>query len=283
MGMKRIIIGSAGWRMKYGNSHRILSPEEISKLIVYLDSKNINCIDTASAYGDVEKIIFSKIYPDFKIDTKLSTFSSFKEFQALLDKKIDLPIESLYFHDPEIFNNFSAQAVQSFIDAVNKKGFNAGFSIYGKKDIRQNIKFFMNKPNKLQAPAHILDLSILNEVIKLKLSPANINFRSFFARGLFFLEDERIKMALGAKYPKISLNFESLFGIPFTSINAQKISYSLINYITDLDFGCVIGLNTIEEIDSFTKNCRAAREQNLDWSKIITNSNKLIDIQEIKL
>jgi hypothetical protein len=90
-------------------------------------------------------------------------------------------------------------------------------------------------------------------------------------------------MALGAKYPKISLNFESLFGIPFTSINAQKISYSLINYITDLDFGCVIGLNTIEEVNFFTKSCIAAREQNLDWSKIITNSNKLIDIQEIKL
>ena len=52
MGMKRIIIGSAGWRMKYGNSHRILSPEEISKLIVYLDSKNINDDSLGIKFGN---------------------------------------------------------------------------------------------------------------------------------------------------------------------------------------------------------------------------------------
>ena len=107
MVMKNIIIGTAGWRMKYGNSHKILSTEEISALIHHLKSINIRSFDTASNYGDAENILFTQLGKNNFVDTKLESFSDLNVFKKLLAQKTKLPINVLYFHDPKVFEKFS--------------------------------------------------------------------------------------------------------------------------------------------------------------------------------
>jgi hypothetical protein len=281
--MERIIIGTASWRMEYGNSVKILTDKEVSILVQYLCSNKINSFDTASAYGDVEKILFNQINQGIKIDTKLSAFNNFEEFQELLNEKINLPINSLYFHDPNIFEKFSSKDVKKLTEAIEKNGFKAGFSIYNKETVNKNLQFFKTEENTLQAPAHILDLTMLNEIFKLELKAKNVNFRSFFARGLFFLNDKEIEEILGKNYHSIKNGFEDTYGMSFTSENAQNLSYSLINFLADLNFGCVVGLNSVTEINFFLKKCSVAHKLNINWHKIISSSEKLIDIQKIQL
>mgnify|MGYP007008426616 CR=1 FL=1 len=281
--MKKIIIGTAGWRMEYGNSHTILSKEEILALIEYLKSRNIFSFDTASNYGDVEKILFAVSGKKTLIDTKLSSFSNLDEFQILLNKKFEFPIQCLYFHDPEIFKKFSSENIKVFIKSIRQNGFSAGFSIYNKDELLENFQFFKTADNKVQLPAHIFDLTAINEVLKLKLNTENVNFRSFFARGLFFLSSDEIEGILGNKYYEVRMGFEEVYKMPFTPENAQSLSYGLINYLTNLNFGCVVGLNSIKEVNSFIKKCEYEKKRNIDWKRIISCSKKLIDIQEINL
>lgn len=283
MVMKKIIIGTAGWRMEYGNSLNILSAEEISVLIKYLKSKNISSFDTASNYGDVEQILFNRLDKNALLDSKLSSFSKLNEFQELLNKKLGFPIQSLYFHDPNIFKKFSSEDIRKFIKTIRLNGFSAGFSIYNKEDIVENLQFFNKEDNKVQLPAHIFDLTMLNEILKLKLKSKNVNFRSFFARGLLFLSSKKIEDVLGNKYPEVKSGFEKTYKIPFTPENAQGLTYSLINYLASLKFGCILGLNSIKEVDYFIKKFECEGKQNIDWKRIISCSKKLIDIQEINL
>ena len=50
-----------------------------------------------------------------------------------------------------------------------------------------------------------------------------------------------------------------------------------------LKFGCIVGLNSIKEVDYFIKKFECEGKQNIDWKRIISCSKKLIDIQEINL
>lgn len=281
--MKNIIIGTAGWRMEYGNSFGILSTKEITELINYLKSYKISSFDTASSYGDVEEILFSKLKKNTQIDTKLKSFDDINEFKKKFKDKLKFPIRTLYFHDPKIFEKFPSKEIKAFVKIINNKGFNAGFSIYDKQDILDNLQFFETEENKVQLPVHLFDLTVLNEVLKLKLKAENVKLRSFFARGLFFLSSEKFKKAFGRRYHKVKDGFEELYNIPLTPENAQNLSYSLINYLTSNNFGCIIGLNSIREVDFFIKKSNYAKNQNINWKKIIASSNKLIDIQEINL
>lgn len=281
--MKNIIIGTAGWRMKYGNSHKILSNEEISALVHHFTSINIRSFDTASNYGDVENIIFAQLGKNNFVDTKLGSFNDLNVFKKLLAQKTKLPINVLYFHDPNIFKKFSSKDLNHCISLIRQNGFTAGFSIYNKEDIVNNLQFFNSEENKIQLPSHIFDLTILNEVIKRKLKPTNVNLRSFFARGLLFLNSYKIKEILGKKYLEVKNGFEDIYKMPFTPENSQILSYSLINYLTRRNFGCIVGLNSIDEVNFFVGKFEAAKKLSLDWEKIISSSNKLIDIQEINL
>ncbi len=283
MVMKNIIIGTAGWRMKYGNSHKILSTEEISALIHHFKSINIRSFDTASNYGDAENILFTQLGKNNFVDTKLESFSDLNVFKKLLAQKTKLPINVLYFHDPKVFEKFSSRDLNQCVRLIRQNGFAAGFSIYDKKDIVNNLQFFNAAENKIQLPSHIFDLTILDEAIKRKLKPKNVNLRSFFARGLLFLSSNKIKKILGKKYLYVKNGFEEVYNMSFTPENSQMLSYSLINYLTSRNFGCIVGLNSIEEVNFFIGKCDSAKKHSLDWEKIISCSNKLIDIQEINL
>lgn len=281
--MKNIIIGTAGWRMKYGNSLSILSTKEITALINHLKSYKIFSYDTATSYGDVEEILFSKLEKNTQIDTKLKSFDDINEFKKNLKDKLKFPIRTLYFHDPKIFKRFPSKEVQTFVKTINDEGFNAGFSIYDKEDILDNLQFFEMEENKVQLPVHLFDLTVLNKVLMAKIKAENVNLRSFFARGLLFLSSEKFKKALGEEYYEIKNGFEELYKMPLTPKNAQNLTYGLINYLTSNNFRCIIGLNSIREVNFFIKQSNAAKNQNINWKKIIASSNKLIDIQEINL
>ena len=56
--MENIILGSAGWRIKYGNNKNILSKIELKNFLKEISQIGINHIDTAPAYGDAENLIF---------------------------------------------------------------------------------------------------------------------------------------------------------------------------------------------------------------------------------
>lgn len=281
MFMKNIIVGTAGWRMPYGNSPSILSEDGIWSLIKFLKKNNINHLDTASSYADAEKIIFNLTDSTFKIDTKIQTFSDKEEFKSLLDEKCDLNINTLYFHDPDIFKRFDSSSIKMFISKINDCGFKAGFSLYD-QSLFECIDFF-NSKNTLQGPVHLFDLTFAKNVIEMKCNPENTYFRSFFARGLFFMEDNYIKDVLGKDYNKVKSNFENQYNANFSSKNLLALTHSMIRYLFKKGYGCVLGMNSSSEVKNFLRKMKLSQFDDFEWESTIMNAKKIIDIQQINL
>ena len=281
MFMKNIIVGTAGWRMPYGNSPTILSEDKIWSLIKFLKKNNINHLDTASSYADAEKIIFNLTDSTFKIDTKIQTFSDKEEFKLLLDEKCDLNINTLYFHDPDIFKRFDSSSIKMFVSQINDCGYKAGFSLYD-QSLFDCIDFF-NSKNTLQDPVHLLDLTFVKNVIEMKCIPENTYLRSFFARGLFFMEDKYIKDVLGKNYNEVKRNFENQYNANFSSKNLLALTHSMIGYLLKQGYGCVLGMNSSSEVKNLLRKIKLSQFDDFKWESTIMNAKKIIDIQQINL
>ncbi len=281
MCMKSIIVGTAGWRMPYGNSASVLSEENIASLIKFLKNNNIRHLDTASNYADTERIIFNLADPLLKVDTKIQTFSSKEDFNLLLKEKRNLNIDTLYFHDPDIFKKFNSKTINRFVAEINDCGFKAGFSVYDQNLIEYRDFFISN--NTLQGPVHLFDLTFAKSMIEMKCNNDNTYLRSFFARGLFFLEDSVIQDILGKNFDVVKNKFENQYNINFNSRNLLALTYSMIGYLLNCGYKCVIGMNSSSEVKNFLSEIKLSKFDDFEWESTIMNSKKIIDIQQINL
>ena len=70
----RLMLGSAQWGFDYGISNTVgkTREEEVKKILEYARRERIRSVDTASGYGNAEKVIGKLKDKDNEITTKLS-------------------------------------------------------------------------------------------------------------------------------------------------------------------------------------------------------------------
>jgi hypothetical protein len=211
----KLVIGSAQLGMNYGlfNNKKISSKEfkKIEKLV--LKSK-INFIDTATSYGESEKIIGNSKLKNLHIITKIKLPNKkninvknwlLKEISKSLSK---LKIKKIY-----------GVLVHNYKDLLGKHGKNylltlqelkrkniikkIGISVYEPKDIKKIWNFW--KPDIIQVPFNLIDNRILDSgwVNILKKFKVKIYVRSIFLQGLLINQDCSFKIN---KNYKILLN-----------------------------------------------------------------------------
>jgi aryl-alcohol dehydrogenase-like predicted oxidoreductase len=211
----KLVIGSAQLGMNYGlfNNKKITFKEfkKIEKLV--LKSK-INFIDTATTYGDSEKIIGNSKLKKLHIITKIKIPTNkninvknwlLKEIsKSLIKLKINKIYGILVHNYKDLLGSYGKNYLLSLRELKRKKIIKKiGISIYDPSEIKKIWKFW--KPDIIQVPFNPLDNRILVSgwINILKKSKVKIFARSIFLQGLLINKDSPFKIN---KNYKILLN-----------------------------------------------------------------------------
>ena len=190
----KLIIGAAQFGMDYGinNLKGKITKNEVFDVLNYAYLNGVNEIDTATNYGDSEKVIGNYLEKysanKFKISTKISTYEKGLKEQLLesLERLKQKKISKLIFHSTSLYNHFKPN-IRGFIEKNKGLYFDEiGVSIYKNEEIKNIIEDpFIDR---VQSPFNLLDnLSQRGEYFKsLKKNNKKIDIRSVFLQGLFY-------------------------------------------------------------------------------------------------
>ena len=188
-----LAIGTANFGNSYGLKKVKLEKKEINKIFKFLDVNRINLIDTASIYGNAEKIIGNHKLKKKKIVTKIfiknQKFSEKYAFSLLKKNLQKLKVRKIYaclihnIYDLEkkdrilFFQSLKYLKKSKIVEKI-------GFSIYSPKDLENFKNFF--KPDILQIPINIFDRRFENKSFKnyIYKNKIEIHSRSCFLQGL---------------------------------------------------------------------------------------------------
>ena len=248
--MKKIILGSAQFRMKYSLfQQEKINKEEIQKIINFAKNNGINTIDTANSYADTEKTlgnldisdldVISKFTLDFNLDYHQIDLLMERTLKHLNQKKI----YGILFHESnQLFSDLGKKVFQRLQNFKNKELIsNIGVSVYS---VPEAIKIIDNFDiDILQAPVSILDRRFLDKKIIDIINKKNIIFhaRSIFLQGLL-LNKNHLKIKYFDQFnfifdqwfdwlEKNNLNpISECLKFVYNNINIQKVIIGINNY-----------------------------------------------------
>ena len=196
----RIILGTAQFGSDYGlsNLDGMIPYSEAKSIIDYAYLHGISALDTASNYGESEKVLGKIGVNKFNCVTKLKSIPKGEEsIRSWVEKQIKesqdkLKIDKLYgvlFHNPDdLLKNNGHELLEQIIKykdlGLIKK---IGFSIYDPKQLDELTKIYW--PDIVQTPFNIFDQRIKNSGWLEILNHRNIEVhaRSIFLQGLLLM------------------------------------------------------------------------------------------------
>ena len=210
--ISKLSLGTVQFGLNYGvaNQEGKPSQEKVNEIIDYVISQNINCFDTAQAYGNSEEVlgISIKDTQNLLIVSKLES----KLFKNNLDNTVTtsikkLNISNLYallLHDSEIlysWNNNYANLVKELKKEKKIKYF--GVSIYSDSDFQLAIG--NEDIDIIQVPFNIFDQRALYNGWFKDASCKNklIFIRSIYLQGLLLMDTNQLPFNLKLAKPYI--------------------------------------------------------------------------------
>ena len=277
----KIILGTAQFGMDYGinNTNGKITKLNAFDILNYAFSNGIKELDTASSYGDSEKVIgeYLNSYPKnrFIITTKISDINVSLEkqvYNSIENLKIE-KIDKLLFHSSDVYKCFEKE-VKDFYQKFKGVLFDElGVSIYTNNEIENLI----NDPfiNRIQSPFNILDNYNKRGTYfeKLYVNEKKVDVRSVFLQGIFFknISDLQYNLSPLKKYLNFIRELSNEFKIDINSI--------ALGYLNSFDFidKIIFGVDSLEQ---FKKNLKCFSTQLPEELLIKINS---IQINEIDL
>jgi aryl-alcohol dehydrogenase-like predicted oxidoreductase len=211
----KLVIGSAQLGMNYGLfNNKKINRKEFKKIEKLVLSSKINFIDTATSYGNSEKIIGNSKLKKLHIITKIKLPSKknihirnwvSKEIsRSLVKLKINKIYGVLIHNYKDLLGKNGKDYLLSLQELKRKKIIRKiGVSVYNPQEIKSIWKFW--KPDLIQAPFNPLDNRILDSgwINILKKFKVKIFVRSIFLQGLLINENNSFVIN---KNSKILLN-----------------------------------------------------------------------------
>ena len=194
---KKLILGTAQFGQNYGitNVTGKVSAVEIKSIFKNARSNQINTLDTASSYGDSEKVLGNIGISDFDVITKLpsigsSTSKIYENYEnvivsSLKDLKISC-IETVLLHRPEELLSFYGDAIYDALRKLKDRGLvnRIGISIYSPELLEDiNPKYLFDV---IQVPLNVFDRRIISSGWLTRLSQMGVSViaRSVFLQGI---------------------------------------------------------------------------------------------------
>jgi aryl-alcohol dehydrogenase-like predicted oxidoreductase len=207
--ISKITLGTVQLGLDYGIANNEGKPDE-EKAFRIIDtalSSGVNCLDTASAYGDSEKVIGKYFSLSQRKRTDISIVTKFKlgqikstEVESVMMKSVEQSLHNLntdyldilLMHDAKEFSAYDKELTRIFekllLNGTIKK---AGASCYNFDEIKEMSKDEIYQA--FQIPVNILDTSFTRGEGAQRLENKLVFARSVFLQGLFFMNPLHLK------------------------------------------------------------------------------------------
>ena len=264
---KKLIIGTAQWGLDYGisNSKGKTDKCEVENILKTAKQYGINTLDTASAYGDAEKIIGELKTEDSKIITKISIGDQdkdAKESRKDMHNKVkrsfsdlgEFKLEGVLVHDPDNLETCKNSWSWDALKDIKEEGYmeKIGISVYNPSQAEKLAEIY--KPDIIQLPFNAFDQKAANlgTLKRLKDEGIEIHARSIFLQGLLLMNIKDI----------------SKYFSPWMSEIERWHKYCFKNKLTLLE-GAIANAMNEENIDKFLVGIEDTRQlvQIVDVSK----------------
>jgi len=253
----KIILGTVQFGLNYGINNKTGQPSisDAVNMLDYAKLSGINAIDTADAYGTASKIIgeYFQMSPDsFLINTK------FKKSDVPIRSQLERSLKNLnvkkvhtyFFHNFDDFLLYPELIDE--LDALKKEGLinKIGISIYDNEQLKKSIA--CESIDTIQLPFNILDNynhrgGLLE---KAKLKRKEIQARSVFLQGLFFISPDElpIKLLPLKKYVERIIDISVHYNIPIEKLAIQYvINQPFVDHV-------VIGVDNLTQLEKNLDN-----------------------------
>ena len=278
----KLVVGSAQLGMNYGLvNNKKISLKEFKKIEKLVLKSKINFIDTATSYGDSEKIIGNSKLKKLHIITKIKIPNKkniivknwlLKEISKSLSKLKIKKIYGVLIHDyKDLLGKHGKKYLLSLQELKRRNIIKyIGISVYEPQEIKKIWNFW--KPDIIQIPFNPIDNRILDSgwVNILKKFKVKIYARSIFLQGLLINEDSSFKIN---KNFKIILNKYKNWCFR-NNISLMQGCLHFVKQFKKIDY-LVVGFNNYNQlkeiIDVFKK------KQIIIPKKFSTNKINLID------
>jgi len=200
--INKLAIGTAAFGMAYGitNSSGTVSMREVERILIRAYEKGVQKLDTASAYGNAEKILGQIGVENFHVTTKIPgpakrgpTLRQWDPSKMLSQSLKNLKIEQCHtalLHDPSFIDSPGASKIATQVLRLKEEGLarHVGFSSYEPAkafEICVNLGF-----DAVQVPFNFLDRRASSTGL-LDLARKNgihTSVRSIFLQGLLLAE-----------------------------------------------------------------------------------------------
>ncbi len=194
---KKIGLGTVQFGLDYGitNSRGKIPNSEIEKILLSASNLGISTLDTASAYGESERILGDLNIANFNVYTKIPKFEYAKEsyrtqvrdfvMRSLKLLKIDR-LEGLYLHDPKVLVSRDGELLFQILQELKSEGLflKLGISIYSPEDYFEiESKYPIDL---IQFPLNLFDQRFANPSIlhRWKSLGIELHARSVFLQGI---------------------------------------------------------------------------------------------------
>jgi aryl-alcohol dehydrogenase-like predicted oxidoreductase len=253
----RLGIGTVQFGTPYGISNIIgqTSLEEVSKILTLASENGINVLDTASGYGESEKVLGKFDLSKFKVVSKFLP----PENGDLIEKQLfqslkNLKVDSLYgylAHRASVVIENPDQWIE--LQTLKQKGLvqKIGFSFNLPEEVDGIMKLEMY-PDLVQIPYNYFDHRFDQYIELLKSMGCEVHTRSAFLQGLFFLPQEKLMPNFSFVAPIIKSLQEK---------HKKTLSGSLLNYCfsnQSIDH-VIIGLNDSQQLSDNLKAMKNAQ------------------------
>ena len=261
----KIALGTAQFGMDYGlsNTHGKTDKYEVSKILQYAYDYGISLIDTASSYGDSEKILGEVITNYYcKLVTKTPHFSDsyidnshvvkLKEsfHQSLFNLK-QKDIYGLLLHSCDDLLKPGGGLLLQEMENIKSNGLvkKIGVSLYNSEQVDIVLSKF--NIDLVQLPINIFDQQLLigGWLDKLKDFDVEIHARSVFLQGLLLMTNDLVPPYF---FP-IKKNLEAFYkSAKELSLSQLELALGYVMGVSEID-QVVVGVNTVEQLKEIIK------------------------------
>ena len=253
--MKRVYsklgLGTVQFGVDYGisNTKGKTDSAEIEKILDYAGKNSIAYIDTASAYGNAEKMLGSFDLTSFRVISKFMPPNQGSIKDELEKSLKNLGLGKVYAYlahrpeellkNPEQWFDLKELKKQSKVEKI-------GYSLNSLEELDSLLQKNM-EPDLIQVPYNLFDRRFERHIVELKKNGCEIHVRSAFLQGLFFIEPKNLPVYFKSVKNVIS-DLQNEFG--------ENLSGALLNFALEKEFidVVVVGVENVNQLSQNLKN-----------------------------
>lgn len=242
----KIGLGSVQFGLNYGISNKVgkTTPEEVKKILHLAAASGISVIDTATAYGDAEKVLGENDLAHFRIVSKFMPPQQGLLLTDQLSQTLhDLRVPSLYgylAHRPAAILEYPSLWEQLLEAKEEGKIIKIGFSLNTPEELYELLsKGFY--PDMVQVPYNYFDRRFEDVCTILKSKGCEIHARSAFLQGLFFSDVNSLHSHFDDVKPLITA----------LQVQEELLPAALLHFVLTKDFIdiVVVGVNDTTQLE----------------------------------